>query len=119
MVVLGGGIYKGDITITGKGVLLFGEGFLKREVTIDGSITANGEAVRLRGLTIRGNLAAKGNNFGISFSVVRGETSITGNAGAFVRNIFCKGATVPSSNVTLLDNYKIAPVDTLPASVCD
>ena len=76
---------------------------------IDGSITANGEAVRLRGLTITGDLASKGNNFGISFSIVKGLTSITGNAGAYVRNVFCGTTTVPSSNATLLDNYGVAP----------
>jgi hypothetical protein len=119
VVVLGPGTYKGDLTITGKGVLLFGEGWAERSVIFDGSITANGEAVRLRGLTITGNLDSKGNNFGISFSVVKGETSITGNAGAYVRNVFCGTTTVPSSNATLLDNYGIEPITTLPIGVCD
>jgi hypothetical protein len=119
VVVLGPGVYSGDITITGKGVLLFGEGWADREVVIDGSITANGEEIRLRGLTIKGDLASKGNNFGISFSVVKGKTSITGNAGAYVRNVFCGETTVPSSNATLLDNYGVPPIETPPAGVCD
>jgi hypothetical protein len=119
VVVLGPGIYKGDLTIDGKGVLLFGEGWAEHSVVIEGSITVNGEEVRLRGLTITGNLAAKGNNFGVSFSVVKGETNITGNAGAFVRNVFCGATTVPSSNATLLDNYGVEPIAALPAGACE
>lgn len=119
VVVLGPGVYRGDLVITGKGVLLFGEGFLERSVVIDGSVTANGEEVRLRGVTVTGDLAAKGNNFGISFSVVEGKTEITGNGGAFVRNVFCGETKVPSSNATLLDNYGVAPLGALPLGVCD
>jgi hypothetical protein len=119
VVVLRPGIYKGSLTITGKGVLLFGEDWTDRAVVVDGSITANGEEVRLRGLTITGNLAAKGNNFGISFSAVKGATSITGNAGAFVRNVFCGMTAVPSSSVTLLDNHGIEPSKVPPAGACD
>jgi hypothetical protein len=119
VVVLGPGTYTGSLTITGKGVLLFGEGWTEGAVIIDGSISADGEEVRLRGLTITGGLAAKGNNFGISFSTVLGETNITGNAGAYVRNVFCGSATVPSSNATLLDNYGVEPIPVPPEGACD
>jgi hypothetical protein len=118
VVVLRPGIYKGNLRITGKGALLFGEGFKDRAVTIEGSISAEGEEVRLRGLTITGNLESKGNNFGISFSVVRGATTISGNGGAFVRNVFCGQTKVPSSNATLLDNYGVEPIKAPPAGVC-
>ncbi len=73
----------------------------------------------LRGLTITGDLTANGNNFGISFSVVLGGTDIKGNAGAFVRNVFCGSATVPSSNATLLDNFGIEPSMDLPVGICE
>ncbi|WP_434042570.1 MULTISPECIES: hypothetical protein [Sorangium] len=119
IVVLRPGTYVGSITITGKGTLLYGEGFLERAVVIDGSITAAGEEVRLRGLTITGDLISRGNNFGISFSLVRGDVSITGNAGAFVRNVFCGETVVPSSNATLLDNHGVAPLEALPPLLCD
>ncbi|XXT23650.1 hypothetical protein WME94_19110 [Sorangium sp. So ce429] len=105
--------------ITGKGTLLYGEGFLDRAVVIDGSITVAGEEVRLRGLTVTGDLISRGNNFGISFSLVRGDVSITGNAGAFVRNVFCGETVVPSSNATLLDNYGVSPLEALPPILCD
>lgn|GEM_PF-1348235 len=118
VVVLRPGTYNGSLTITGKGVLLFGEGFLEKAVVINGSVTANGEEVRLRGLTITGDLAAKGNSFGISFSTVLGQTSITGNTGAFVRNIFCGTTVVPSSNSTLLDNFGLEPIATPPTGTC-
>lgn len=78
LVVLRSGTYKGNVTITGNGVLLFGELWTQRAVDVDGFITANGEEVRLRGLTITGDLASKGNNFGISFSVVKGRTTLMG-----------------------------------------
>jgi hypothetical protein len=118
VVVLRPGTYKGTLAIDGEGILLFGEGWTDRAVIIDGSVSANGGNVRLRGLTITGDLAAKGNNFGISFSVVEGATSITGNAGAYARNVFCGDATVPSSNATLLDNFGIAPATELPDGIC-
>ncbi|WP_438026541.1 hypothetical protein [Sorangium sp. So ce233] len=119
VVVLRPGTYVGDLTITGKGTLLYGEGFLERAVIIDGSVTAQGEAVRLRGVTITGDLAARGNDFGISFSLVRGAVDITGNGGAFVRNVFCGETVVPSSNATLLDNHGVEPLLALPAGACD
>jgi hypothetical protein len=109
IVVLRPGTYVGDLEITGGGVLLFGEGWSDRAVVIDGSVRAAGEGIRLRGLTITGNLDATGNTFGISFSLVKGMTNIPGNVGAFLRNVFCSPPSVPSSNVTLLDNWGIAP----------
>lgn len=119
VVVLHPGVYVGDLVITGERVLLFGEGWSEYAVVIDGSVTANGNGVRLRGVTITGDLAAKGNNFGISFSRVLGTTNITGQAGAFLRNVFCGPTVVPSSNATLLDNYGVPPIATPPPGACD
>lgn len=119
VVVLGNGIYKGNLTIDGTDVLIYGEGFTEHEVVIEGSVTVNGTNVRMRGVTITGDLAAKGNNFGISFSLVKGTTSISGNGGAFVANVFCGNAAVPSSNATLLDNYGVEPLTALPPGTCD
>jgi hypothetical protein len=119
VVVLRPGVYTGDLTITGRGVLLFGEGFSENNVVIDGSVSALGEAVRLRGLTIAGNVTSAGNNFGMSFSEVRGDASITGNGGAFLRNVFCGQVSVPTDNAALLDNYGIAPLLALPDGACE
>lgn len=119
VVVLRPGVYVGDLVIRGEGILLFGEGWGDYEVVIDGSVSANGNGVRLRGVTITGDLAAKGNNFGISFSRVFGTTSITGQAGAYLRNIFCGPTTVPSSNATLLDNYGVPPIEAPPPGQCE
>lgn len=118
VVVLGPGVYKGNLALKGRGIVVFGEGWTKNEVVVEGSITIEGGDVRVRGVTITGDLNAKGNNFGISFSIVRGNTSITGNGGVFLRNVFCKSATVPSSDASLLDNYGVAPLTTLPMGVC-
>lgn len=119
VVVLRPGTYVGSLSITGTGVLLFGEGWSDRSVIIDGSIVASGGQVRLRGLTITGDLTANGNGFGIGFSVVLGNTEVRGNGGAFLRNIFCGDAAVPSSNATLLDNHGVPPLLTLPSGICD
>jgi hypothetical protein len=118
VVVLRPGTYVGDLTIRGRGVLLFGEGFSEAAVTIDGSIQASGEAVRLRGLFVNGDVIAEGNNFGMSFMVVLGQTRITGNGGAFLRNVLCGDVVVPSSSATLLDNYGIAPLQDVPSERC-
>ncbi len=118
VVVLRPGTYIGSLDIRGQGVLLFGEGWSDRAVVLDGDVVVNGGNVRLRGVTITGDLTSNGNGFGISFSLVKGVTDIKGNAGAFLRNIFCGHATVPSSNATLLDNYGIPPLTTLPEGAC-
>lgn len=119
VVVLNPGIYTGSLDIRGTRVVLFGQGWGERAVVIDGSVVANGGDVRLRGLTITGDLTSNGNNFGISFSVVEGATDIKGNGGAFLRNVFCGSATVPSSNATLLDNYGVEPIMAPPSGVCN
>lgn len=119
VVVLRPGTYVGNLDIRGEGVLLFGEGWSDRDVVLDGDVTVNGGNVRIRGVTIQGDLTSNGNGFGISFSLVRGVTNIKGNAGAFLRNVFCGNATVPSSSATLLDNHGVPPLTTLPEGVCD
>jgi hypothetical protein len=119
IVVLGPGVYAGDLVIKGRDVLVFGEGWADFEVVIDGSVSAEGNGVRVRGVTITGDLAAKGNDFGISFSRVLGTTSITGGGGAFLRNRFCGTTVVPSSNATLLDNYGVPPIEVPPPGACD
>jgi hypothetical protein len=118
VVVLRPGVYAGDLTIRGRGALLFGEGFSGDAVVIDGSVTALGEEVRLRGLTITGGVTSAGNSFGMSFSRVFGDASITGNGGAFLRNVFCAAVDVPSSNAALLDNYGVAPIEAVPPERC-
>jgi hypothetical protein len=119
IVVLRPGTYPGDLVITGRGALLFGEGFSQSTVIIDGSVDARGEQVRLRGLTIEGGVTAAGNNFGMSFCVIRGRADITGNGGAFLRNAFCDDANVPSSSATLLDNSGLAPLAAIRPEACD
>lgn len=119
IVVLGPGVYTGDLVIKGRDVLVYGEGWADYAVVIDGSVSAEGNGVRVRGVTITGDLAAKGNDFAISFSRVFGTTSITGGGGAFLRNVFCGTTVVPSSNATLLDNYGVAPIETPLPGACD
>lgn len=119
VVVLRPGVYTGDLVIKGRDVLIFGEGWTDLAVVIDGSVSVEGNGIRVRGVTITGELASKGNAFGISFSRVLGTTSITGNGGAFVRNIFCGPTVVPSTDATLLDNYGVAPIETPLPGACD
>ena len=88
-------------------------------MVVDGSIIVSGSGVRIRGITLTGDLTANGNAFGISFSVVHGVTDITGNAGAFLRNVFCGSASVPASNATLLDNHGLPPMQSLPQPIGD
>lgn len=119
VVVLRPGVYAGDLVIKGRDVLAFGKGWDDYAVVIDGSVSAEGNGVRVRGVTITGDLAAKGNDLGISFSRVFGTTSITGGGGAFLRNMFCGTTVVPSSNATLLNNFGVAPIETPPPGACD
>lgn len=48
-----------------------------------------------------------------------GTTNITGQAGAFLRNIFCGPTVVPSSDATRLDNFGVAPIEAAPPGACD
>lgn len=112
------GIHVGNLVIEGSNVILYGEGFPDTSVVIDGSVEVRGGSVRLRGVTITGNLTVFGNNFGMAFSVVRGTTQLNGSAISFLRNIFCGGANVPSSDAALFDNEGLAPLAAPPAPVC-
>ena len=103
------GVHVGDLIIQGSNVILFGEGFAEHSVVVDGNVEVRGTDVRIRGVTITGNLNVLGNGFGMSFSVVQGETQLNGQAISFLRNIFCNGANVPSSNAALYDNLGLPP----------
>ncbi|MDC0719164.1 hypothetical protein [Nannocystis bainbridge] len=48
-----------------------------------------------------------------------GTTSITGQAGAYLRDVFCGPTTVPSSNATSLDNYGVRPIEAPPPGQCE
>lgn len=75
--------------------------------------------MRLRGSLVTGGVIAEGNSFGMSVMVVHGETRITGNGGAFLRNVFCGNVTVPSGSATLLDDYGLAPLADVPPERCE
>jgi hypothetical protein len=112
------GVHVGDLLIQGEDVILFGEGLRGDQVVVDGSIVVRGGNVRIRGITITGNLTVEGNNFGMAFSVVEGSTQLNGQAISFLRNVFCLGASVPSSNAALYDNAGLAPIPAPPSPVC-
>jgi hypothetical protein len=103
------GIHVGDLLIQGSNVIVFGEGFAEHSVVIDGNLEVRGTNVRIRGVTITGDLSVWGNQFGMSFGVVQGATQLNGQAISFLRNVFCNGANVPSSNAALYDNLGLAP----------
>jgi len=117
VVVLRPGVYAGDLAIEGHGVLLLGEGWTDHAAVIDGSLTADGDDVRVRGVTITGDLVSTGTKFAISFSRVLGATSVTADDGVFVRNIFCEATTIPAS--IALDNFGLGPIEEPPAGACD
>lgn len=110
------GSHVGDLKIEGSNVVLFGATDVP--VVIEGNVEVRGSNVRLRGVTITGNLSVFGNGFGMSFSVVRGATQLNGQSIAFLGNVFCGGATVPSSNAAVFDNEGIAPLPRPPAPIC-
>lgn len=118
IVFFDGGVHVGDLVIEGENVILFGEGFTERSVVVDGNVTVRGGSVRLRGVTITGDLTVFGNNFGMSFSVVEGTTQLNGQAISFLRNVFCQGANVPSSNAALYGNAGLAPIPLPDTGVC-
>jgi hypothetical protein len=112
------GVHVGNLVIEGENVILFGQGFPETSVLIDGSVDVRGGRVRLRGVTITGNLTVFGNEFGMAFSVVHGTSQLNGQGIAFLGNVFCGGASVPSSNAALFDNEGLAPLARPGAPVC-
>jgi hypothetical protein len=112
------GVHTGDLLIQGSDLVLFGEGLAEHSVVIDGNVEVRGTNVRIRGVTITGDLVVFGNEFGMSFSVVQGATQLNGQAISFLRNIFCNGATVPSSNAALFDNLGLPPFAAPPPPDC-
>jgi hypothetical protein len=112
------GVHVGDLLVQGENVIFFGEGFSERAVVVDGNVEVRGGNVRIRGVTITGNLTVLGNNFGMSFSVVEGQTQLQGQAISFLRNVFCQGANVPSSNAALFDNAGLAPTPAPGQPIC-
>ena len=103
------GVHFGNILIQGQNVIFFGEGFAEHSVVVDGDVEVRGGQVRIRGVTITGDLTVFGNNFGMAFSVVQGATQLNGQAISFLRNVFCQGADVPSSNAALYDSEGLPP----------
>jgi hypothetical protein len=118
-VVLRGGTYAGDLTISGTDVFLIADGFAENAVAIDGSVTVTGEIVRRRGLAITGDLVANGPHFGMSLSTVKGNASIGGTSNVLLRNVLCGPADVSTSNAPLLDNFGLEPTPTAPMGACD
>lgn len=112
------GVHVGDLTITGEDVILFGEGIEEPSVVVDGNVEVRGGQVRIRGVTITGDLTVFGNNFGMAFSVVQGDTQLNGQAISFLRNVFCLGANVPSSNAALYANQGLPPFAAPEPPVC-
>lgn len=104
------GLHVGNLSIEGDNVILFGQGFPDTSVTIDGSVEVRGTKVRLRGVTVTGGLTVFGNEFGMGFSVVHGDVQLNGQGIAFLGNVFCRGASIPSSNAALFDNEGLAPL---------
>ncbi len=113
------GVHVGDLLIQADDVVVFGEGFAEHGVVVDGNVTVRGGNVRIRGVTITGDLIVEGNNFGMSFSVVKGTTQLNGQAISFLRNVFCNGASVPSSNAALYDNLGLDSGAPAPPDPCE
>lgn len=112
------GTHVGNLVIQGDNVILFGQGFPGTSVLIDGNVEVRGGKIRLRGVTITGDLTVLGNEFGMSFSVVRGKAQLNGQGIAFLGNVFCGAANVPSSNAALFDNDGLAPLAAPGAPIC-
>lgn len=112
------GIHVGNLLIEAEDVILYGEGLTGESVVVDGSVEVRGGNVRIRGVTITGDLVVFGNNFGMSFSVVEGATQLNGQAISFLRNVFCLGANVPSSNAALYDNWGLDAARPAPVEAC-
>src|SRR5690606_36549975 len=112
------GVHVGDRVIEGEDVILYGNNFDGEPAVVDGNVALRGGHVRIRAVTIAGSLTVFGNNFGMSFSVVEGQTQLNGQAISFLRNVFCQGANVPSSNAALYDNQGLPPFAAPPAPTC-
>ncbi len=88
-------------------------------MVIDGSVTVEGDKVRVRGVTVTGDLTTTGDKFGMSFSRVLGVTSVADGGGTLVRNAFCGSVDVKGSGGIFLDNFGLPPIEQPPAGACE
>jgi hypothetical protein len=105
-----GGTYTGDLSFSGSGVTLFGEGERGGLVTIQGNVVVGGSSNRIRGTRITGNLSVPGSDAGISFSRVDGSLDLSGSSAVLLNNVICGTPVVSGSDPTLLGNAGISPV---------
>lgn len=104
IVLLGGGVYEGDLVFGGSDVALFGAGVTGGEVTIVGNVTVSGQNNRIRGAIIDGDVTVSGSECGLSFTRVSGATEVSGSGGALLANEFCGGLSVGGDGTTALGN---------------
>lgn len=103
------GVYEGDVTVSGKNVLIFGAWNPIEGPTsiLEGSLTFNGGSGRVRGLEVKETITVKANNFSAAFSNFN-NAQLQGNDMVLLRNNFTgQSVAVPSSSAVLLDNVGI------------
>jgi hypothetical protein len=113
IVFLTGGVYTGDLDLTGRRVTLFGEGVFGDKVTIQGNVKLSADS-RIRGVHITGTLTMPANSSGLILSRVDGGTTVTGTDALVLQNALCGGATITGPGVFALGNRGVAPTPACP-----
>jgi len=114
IVFLTGGVYTGDLELTGTRVTLFGEGVFGDKVTIQGNVKLSGSDSRIRGAHITGTLTMPANSTGLILSRVDGGTTVTGTDALVLQNALCGGASITGPGVFALGNRGVEPTPACP-----
>lgn len=98
----------GDVTSTGNGVTVYGQG--PGVSVIGGDVTASGNNFALRGVTVKKDVVVTGNNATFVLCVIEGDVTITGN-NTVIADCTIKGSvTIKGNNTKLVGNRILGAV---------
>jgi hypothetical protein len=103
VLLIGQGTIRGNVTLDGNNVSLYGEG--PNRSVIDGNLLVTGNNARVRGIRVTGNVVIELNTASIVLSDIEGNLDIRSNNTLSANNRVLGNLTVTGNNTTLVSNW--------------